>query len=151
MDVTPGACWLHTCKAQEHVFGLRGCRVPWSCQLSHVCLFFACRSVEGWISYSSIHNLWATWGIWFLENSSLSLWHVHWDLYVDSGGGFQLFSGDPVHAQCLSGGDSHLPFTRPSQSFARSLHAKRREATAVSFWVNWRQGLFQQGHFKIRW
>lgn len=52
---------------------------------------------------------------------------------MDSGGGFQLFSGELVHTQCLGGSDSHLPYSHPSQPFARPLHAESTEAMAVSF------------------
>lgn len=51
---------------------------------------------------------------------------------MDAGGGFQLFTGEPVHTWCLGGGDSHLSCTYASQPFARSPQAERREATAVS-------------------
>lgn len=43
-----------------------------------------------------------------------------------------MFSSEPVHTQCLGGSDSHLPSTHPPQPFARTLHAKSREAAAVS-------------------
>lgn len=135
---------LHIYKAQEHVFGLRRCRAPWCYQFSTVFMFFVCRSVERRLTLPSANcgqSVGNMGNLWILESSSLSLWRGHWELYVDSGVGFQLFSGELVHTQCLGGGDSRLPYAHPSQPFARSFHAKRREAIAVSFWVNWRQGL----------